>query len=246
MKRMNENATKHFYDEYWASDYSAREKVMREWWRPAFDHLHAALGNLDGKTVIEIGAGDGRHAREPVFAGANVIAVDFSASALNLIKSGAGDLNITPVAADAHKLPFRNESADVLLLINMLMFTDRKTVMEECRRVVKTGGAVAFLEPLRYPHILMLARLFERHSRKTKFSFLTAAEARRLGAAFSKAEHREFLLLSAFPVIAARLFPNSRAATVATAAAARLDSALVGALGILRHFCYLTVAVFEK
>ncbi len=236
-----------YYDDYWSSGYNRREKVMARWWAPAFDYLYDGLGDIAGRRVVEIGAGDGSNASRLCAMGADLFAVDFSAQSVRAIRRRAvsADMSVTPVRADAHELPFSNNSMDAAIITNTIMFLDKKKALAECRRVVRPGGIVALIEPLRYPHIIMLARLFESHFWKIKFRFLTIGELMELGSLFSGFSHREFFLLSSFAVIAARVFPASSAILKSLDLFSQLDTSILDRIRFLRNFCYLTVSHFR-
>jgi ubiquinone/menaquinone biosynthesis C-methylase UbiE len=247
LKETRNQKIRSYYDAYWKSGYEDRESVMRAWWAPAFKCLHSGFGDIAGKRVVEIGAGDGGHARALSALGANVFAVDFSEQSMHRIRASKapGPGALVPVMADAHNLPFASHCADLVIITNTLMFLNKKAVLEECARVLRPGGRIALLEPLRYPHIIMLARLLEPHYWKTDYRFLSVRELETLGRAFRNVEHREFFLLSSVAAMFARMFPRSGLLLKILSSASRMDQALLQRLGFLRHCCYLTVAFID-
>lgn len=244
MNSLERDGIRTFYNEYWSSRYASREDVMREWWAPAFEHLYGLMGDLSGKTIIELGAGEGSNAARLASMGARVCAVDFSDRSMEVLKTSEACKKgmLLPVQGDAHQLPFASGSVDAAMITNMLMFVDKERVLSECRRVVRPGGSVYLLEPLRYPHIIMLARLLEPHHSRIKYIFLSLGELSSLSRMFSACEHREFLLFSSFVVLAARLFPGSRALRKIMSWTAVRESRITDKSGPLRNFCFLTVA----
>lgn len=51
------------------------------------------------------------------------------------------------ILGDAHKLPFKSESFDLILLLDLLEHTDDKLVIEEVYRIIKPKGNVIIMVP---------------------------------------------------------------------------------------------------
>ncbi len=93
--------------------------------------------------ALDIAAGTGRNSFSLARAGFSVVAVDYSAPALQAIAraSRAENLKIEPVMADLDTgLPFRANRFEAVLNVN---FLERKLV-PELIRVLKPGGALLF------------------------------------------------------------------------------------------------------
>ncbi|MFO7893202.1 MAG: class I SAM-dependent methyltransferase [Longimicrobiales bacterium] len=117
-------------------------------WRDERRALNHALGEVAGRTVLDVGAGDGRLARELAARGARVVALDRSADML--AAAGAGDgpgSGLTRVRADAVALPFPDGSFDRVIAVTVLCFADRPGEMiREMARVARPGGRVVLGE----------------------------------------------------------------------------------------------------
>jgi ubiquinone/menaquinone biosynthesis C-methylase UbiE len=84
---------------------------------------------------VEIGVGTGRFALPLGIR----VGVDLSMSMLNLAKKRG----IQTVCADAHHLPFKNESFDFAVLVVTLCFLQNpRQAMEETRRVLRSRGTI--------------------------------------------------------------------------------------------------------
>jgi len=118
--------------------YSARKRGSYEFKMqlPAILNL---LGNLRGKSLIDIGCGPGAYSVDFAKRGANVLGVDISRKMLDKARNNAKMKNIplTLQKADAHSLPYKDDSFDVAILIFMIL--NSKTI-EEAARVLKHGG----------------------------------------------------------------------------------------------------------
>ena len=114
-----------------------------------FEFLVDRLPTVDGLTVLDLGAGRCWSSRILAECGANVIAVDALDDAK--VGLGAGDVMIRHepsnikyfdrVVADVVKLPFKDESMDIIIFSGALHHvTDLYAVLGECNRVLKKGG----------------------------------------------------------------------------------------------------------
>lgn len=101
------------------------------------DRWQAAMGSWDGKVVVDIGCGPGNLFATLGGSPDVLIGVDVSAGALEM----AEQIGYTPLLADAHKLPFVSEFAD-LVVVNATLHhcEDMAKVLTEAARLVVPGG----------------------------------------------------------------------------------------------------------
>ena len=120
------------------------------------------MGVAKGK-VLEIGIGPARIATRlvtynPQF---SVIGIDLSTNMLNIAKNNIKDANIDEtkiilIKSDAKKLPFKNESFDLVISQNMLHhLPDPVLMLSEINRVVKNTGAILIRDVIRPPNKLI-------------------------------------------------------------------------------------------
>jgi SAM-dependent methyltransferase len=103
-----------------------------------------ALGELDGREVLELGCGAGQFGLSLVRQGARVTGIDNSAKQLEFARANAGGL-MTLVHGSAEALPFEDASFDVVCCDHGAMgFTDPRVVVPEVARVLRPGGRFAF------------------------------------------------------------------------------------------------------
>lgn len=101
----------------------------------------AAMGLSMPVRVLDIGAGTGRIGRAFIEAGDFYAGVDTSLAMLREFpaKPRTGILAL----ADGRQLPFRNGSFDVVLLMQVLSgANDSRGILDEARRVLRSGGSV--------------------------------------------------------------------------------------------------------
>lgn len=108
--------------------------------------VHAALGDVRGKCVLDLGCGTGRHALWLTHSGAVVTAVDFSEGMLTEARRKPGAERIEFRVHDLHQpLPFADEHFDHIvsgLVLEHLQ--DLTPFYSEAKRVLKQGGSAIF------------------------------------------------------------------------------------------------------
>jgi demethylmenaquinone methyltransferase/2-methoxy-6-polyprenyl-1,4-benzoquinol methylase len=103
------------------------------------------IGPKPGIKILDIAAGTGASTRPLVDAGADVIAVDFSAGMINVGKKRNKDINF--VQGDALNLPFEDNSFDVTTISFGLRNTSNiNLALKDALRVTKAGGRIVIAE----------------------------------------------------------------------------------------------------
>jgi ubiquinone/menaquinone biosynthesis C-methylase UbiE len=130
----------------------AWESVARDWaaWAraPGHDsywrfHRQAFFSLLPpaGSLTLDIGCGEGRVARDLKAQGHNVIALDIAPTMVELAR--AADPAMTVLLADAARLPFEDESADLAVAFMSLHdVDDMPAAVREIGRVLRPKGAL--------------------------------------------------------------------------------------------------------
>ena len=104
-----------------------------------------ADGPVDGRLVMEIGAGSGRDLLELARRGAHGIVLDYSPESLHLVKdqAKAQGIRVMFVQADATRMPFRDGAIDVSFHQGLLEhFRDPMPLLKENARITRPGGRV--------------------------------------------------------------------------------------------------------
>lgn len=103
---------------------------------------------LQPKAILDLGAGTGHSSKElrHRYRGAEVIALDLSPGMLAQAERRQTWLRrFDPVIADAHRLPIRDASVELVFSNLMLEWChDPDAVFQEIRRVLKPGGLLTF------------------------------------------------------------------------------------------------------
>jgi ubiquinone/menaquinone biosynthesis C-methylase UbiE len=94
---------------------------------------------------LDIGAGTGRIGRSFVRAGDDYVGVDLSFGMLRMFMQQTDDLKDRPrlIRADGERLPFRDNSFDAVMLIQVFGGVVRwRALLDEARRVLRTFGVL--------------------------------------------------------------------------------------------------------
>jgi SAM-dependent methyltransferase len=118
--------------------------------------ISEALGDVRGKTVLELGAGLGEASAWFASRGARVIATDLSGGMLQVASQVAQHhgATIETVQMDGAVLAVADGSVDIVYGANVLHHVDTATCLREVHRVLRPGGVAAFWDPLRYNPVI--------------------------------------------------------------------------------------------
>lgn len=101
---------------------------------------------------LDLCCGDGIHSLTSAFLGANVIAIDYAENSIKLAKKRAElfNLNIDFRVGDVEKLPFANETFELITCAGSLSYLDHNIFLEEVFRVLKPGGTFICVDSLNH------------------------------------------------------------------------------------------------
>ncbi|MBK8468573.1 MAG: demethylmenaquinone methyltransferase [Candidatus Phosphoribacter sp.] len=133
----------------------------------------AAVDARPGQTVLDIAAGTGTSSEPFADAGVDVVPADFSLGMLRVGRRRRPDLAFT--AADATRLPFADESFDVVTMsFGLRNVVDIEAALREFARVTKPSGRLVVCEfsqpvwgPFRAAYVNYLMRALPAVARRT-------------------------------------------------------------------------------
>jgi ubiquinone/menaquinone biosynthesis C-methylase UbiE len=101
------------------------------------------------KKLLEIGAGTGENTLRIIKIKFNVCATDISPTSVEVMSQKYSKYkNFSSIVVDMEKLPFKNESFDIICSAGSLSYGDNNRVMNEIYRVLKFGGWVVLIDSL--------------------------------------------------------------------------------------------------
>lgn len=131
--------------------------------RAADDYAYSLLGDLRGRTVLDLGCGQGQHALAFAGRGATVAATDVAAGMVEatLQRAAAAGLadRVTGRQMAAEQLLFPNDAFDLVFGHSVIHHTELVAARQEILRVLKPGGRAIFLEPLDHNPAIKLFRM---------------------------------------------------------------------------------------
>jgi ubiquinone/menaquinone biosynthesis C-methylase UbiE len=145
------------------------------------DDFAAALSEVDGQKVLDIGCGNGEQSLALLRTGAQVVGIDITPAYVRTAEQLAGAEGFPKTlwtfrVMDAHNLEFDDRSFDFVVGRGILHHLDFDTALTEVRRVLKPGGKAVFLEPLSANPLLKLFRLLTPAARTADERPLSSAD----------------------------------------------------------------------
>ena len=255
-----------FHNE-WAKSIQIEDLLVREAFEAptAIENQYALkmLGDLHGKKVLDLGCGAGETSVYLALCGADVYGCDIAEEFLKVAERLAKKYNVTLhlAQAEAGHLPFADEFFDYVYGNGVLHHVELLPTAKEIRRVLKTGGKAAFIEPLPYNPVIHIYRQMAKGVRTEDERPLSFKQLNGLKPYFASLKHREFWLFSLcifFHFYFVRRWNPSKVRywkkVIEEAQAYQrpfrrlqaLDNFLLKALPFLRFFCWNTVLVASK
>ena len=109
--------------------------------------------------LLEIGAGMGENSSSLLDMSFKVTSTDISSKSVEVMRNKFSKYsNFSAEVADMEKLPFNNESFDVVCSAGSLSYGDNNVVMNEIYRVLKRGGVMIAVDSLNNNPIYRLNR----------------------------------------------------------------------------------------
>lgn len=110
------------------------------------------LGDVRGRTVLDLGCGTGENIVLLLERGAQVIGMDISPDLIAIAQKRLNDANLKASLAvgDAYQTGLPDESVDVIFSMALIHHLDIKLVRDEMWRVLRKGGVIILREPVRF------------------------------------------------------------------------------------------------
>lgn len=120
------------------------------------------LGDVQGKTVLDLGCGSGENLIALVKRGARVTGVDISPDLIEIARRRliSYGLNAALKVCSVYRMGLASESVDIVFIIGLLHHVDLFHALTEVRRVLRPGGLLVLKEPIRFSRTLDRMRRF--------------------------------------------------------------------------------------
>jgi ubiquinone/menaquinone biosynthesis C-methylase UbiE len=119
------------------------------------------LGDVAGKTLLDLGCGAGENSVYFSLKGARCTATDYSPGMVDkaLKLATANGVYIEGRTMNAMQLEFPDDAFDIVFAANLLHhLPEPKTALREIHRVLKSGGKLCFWDPLRHNPVINIYR----------------------------------------------------------------------------------------
>ena len=116
------------------------------------EYAYHLLGDVRGKTVLDLGCGTGENIIPLLERGAHVIGIDISPDLIAIARKRLQDANLeaTLAAGDAHATGLPDESVDAIFSMALIHHLDIKLARQEMWRILRKGGVIILKEPIRF------------------------------------------------------------------------------------------------
>jgi ubiquinone/menaquinone biosynthesis C-methylase UbiE len=125
------------------------KKKIKDYINIPYQYYFSIIKKLKKIKLLEICAGTGENTFRLIKMKFNVCATDISPKSVQVMRKIYSKYkNFYSKIADMEKLPFKNESFDVICSAGGLSYGDNNRVMNEIYRVLKFGGGAVFVDSL--------------------------------------------------------------------------------------------------
>jgi len=221
------------------------------------------FGDLQGKTLLDLGCGAGETSVYFALRGAKVTASDIAENFLRVVNRLADryGVSLNTLAADAGNLPFKDNTYDFVFCNGVLHHVHLESAASEIHRVLKPGGKAICVEPLPYNPVINVYRKMASEVRTKDEKPLSTKQIKSFCSIFKSSRCKEFWLFSLYIFIHFYVFKRWHPSKVRYwkrvlevgcefktlfAVLQKIDHFMLKFLPFLRPLCWNTVIVVTK
>ena len=135
------------------------KKKIKDYINVPYKYYFKLFSKLKKNKLLEVAAGTGENTLKLIKMKFNVCATDISVRSVEVMnKKYSKYKNFSSKVADFEKLPFKDESFDVICSAGSLSYGDNNLVMNEIYRVLKLGGSAVLVDSLNNNSIYRINR----------------------------------------------------------------------------------------
>jgi SAM-dependent methyltransferase len=110
------------------------------------------LGEVRGRTVLDLGCGSGENLIPLVHRGAHVIGIDISPELISIAQQRLDKAGLSAIVrvGSAYQTDLGDESVDVVFCMSLIHHLDITQTREEMRRILRPSGFIVLKEPVRF------------------------------------------------------------------------------------------------
>ena len=233
-----------YYSKKKPSSISEFDLEKEEFFKEANIKLKHILGDIKGKQILDVGCGNGSLSFYLAQEGANVIGIDLSKDLIEYCLEQSKELGLSIEFREMNaQIPdFEEGSFDIILGSRIIHhLPDVGLFFNTCKRLLKTKGFIAFIEPLKKNPIVELNRKYFAPKERTIHEHpLFIRDVTNAGKIFGNLEHYEFFLLSPFAMYFSRFINKPYIFQIAYKFLNLIEKPLYK-IEFLREYCWQTV-----
>lgn len=214
------------------------------------------IPGLTGLNVVDMGCGGGVISVILAMHGASIIGFDKDLQAIRRAKELSVRFGVQDrcnfFCSASESMGIATGCADIVFSRGTLQYMDRKSALDECKRILAPGGTLVLVENLPYNPFIGLFRLLRRLRARTPEAvayvrsirgYLTFEEINNLRADFATLDHREYHLFRMFSMALSCPFESRSWFEAIDGFVARLDSAVMANVPFTRRLAWLAAIV---
>jgi SAM-dependent methyltransferase len=118
----------------------------------ALEYAFHLLGDVNGKSVLDLGCGTGSNLVPLIKRGAHTIGIDISPDLIRLARKRMDDAHLQSAlqVGSAYDTGLPDASVDVIYCMSLIHHLEIARVREEMQRVLVPGGRIILKEPIRF------------------------------------------------------------------------------------------------
>lgn len=245
-----------FHDTYYSREKHSAISWLQKWvlslsptMPSRFNETLEALGQVSGKSICEIGCGEGEITKVLASRGAFVSASDISSEAVKRARKNNAEFipkQVDVQEMDACNLLYKEESFDFVVGGGVLHHIDINKASREISRVLKSGGKAVFVEPLAHNPISNIWRRLTPSARTSNEWPLSYSEISEMGKHFSSVKYQEFALLTLLSSFVYLITHSHKAKKKSTEILDKLDHVVLKVCKPLRRYSGAILIQFTK